>query len=248
MHFYLPASYIKSGRILLQRLLQRLLPGGCALCGDTNSKEVLCAACVAQFFTTHAARCPVCAAASSAHNQQCGACLSEPPAFDATFIACDYEAPVDHLVQDLKFNARLALAPMFARLLARSIEQHNIEADCITGVPLFASRLAQRGFNQAIEIAKPLARTLAIPLAPQLCLRMRDTDAQAGLPLVQRQINMRDAFTMSLQGRIAVLQKHVIVVDDVMTTGHTLHELAACLKRHGAKRVTNLVFARTPAH
>lgn len=243
MHCYLPASLLKSARAIVDRLL----PGCCALCGDTTGKDVLCEACIAQFFTRRSARCPVCAAAVSAHNQVCGNCLSAQPAFDATFVACDYEPPIDHLVQDLKFNARLALAPMFARLLAQSFKPHGIHADCITGVPLSASRLALRGFNQAMEIARPLARAFAIPLAPQLCLRVRDTDAQAGLPLAQRQINMRDAFALSMQGRAAVLHKHVIVVDDVMTTGHTLHELAACLKRHGAARVTNLVFARTQA-
>lgn len=248
MHLYLPASLLKSARALLHALM----PGNCALCGDAASKEVLCAACIAQFFSLHTARCPICAAASSTDNQStdnqiCGACMSAPPAFDATFVVCDYEPPVDHLVQDLKFNACLALAPMFARLLAQAVEQNKIEADWMMGVPLSASRLSQRGFNQAVEIAKPLARALAIPFAPALCLRVRDTQAQAGLPLAQRQLNIQGAFALSLEGRSAVLHKHIVVVDDVMTTGHTLHELAACLKRHGATRVSNLVFARTPA-
>lgn len=256
MHFYRPATLMQPTRTLLRRML----PACCALCGDTGGKDVLCDACIAQFIGQQTARCPVCAAAmaSSAslqncdqncgHNcdQICGACLSAPPAFDATIVACDYEAPVDHLVQDLKFHARLAFAPLFARLLARAAQQLSVEDALLTIVPLSASRLAQRGFNQANEIAKPLARELKIPLAPQLCVRVRDTAAQAGLPLRQRQLNMRDAFALTLQGRSAVLRKHIFVVDDVMTTGHTLHELAACLKRHGAARVTNLVFARTP--
>ena len=246
MHFYRPALLIQSVRTMLQALL----PSCCALCGDSACKDVLCDACITQFIHRQSSRCPVCAAtlASPAANQICGTCITEPPAFDATIVACDYAPPVDHLVQDLKFHATLALAPLFARLLARAAQQHSVDNALMTIVPLSASRLAQRGFNQAMEIARPLARALAIPLEPQLCLRVRDTTAQAGLPLAQRQINMRAAFTLSLQGRTAVLHKHVIVVDDVMTTGHTLHELAACLKRHGAARVTNLVFARTQAH
>jgi ComF family protein len=228
----------------LTSLLRNVLPCCCALCGDAASKEVLCEACVAHFFQPPKSRCPVCAAACS---DICGACLATPPAFDATIVACDYAAPIDHLVQDLKFHARLALAPMFGRLLSVAAQGQLRAADVMTGVPLSASRLAERGFNQALEIAKPLARALGVPLAAQLCSRVRDTEAQAGLPLKQRQQNMRGAFAMSLQGRAAVLDKHVIVVDDVMTTAHTLHELAACLKRHGAARVTNLVFARTPA-
>lgn len=228
-------------------LLQGLLPACCALCGDAACKDVLCEACIAQVIDRHSARCPVCAVAmtSSAANQICGTCMAEPPAFDATIVACDYEPPVDHLVQDLKFHAKLALASLFARLLARAAQQHGIDADLMTIVPLSAGRLAQRGFNQANEIARPLGRELQIPLAPHLCARVRDTAAQAGLPLRQRQLNMRDAFAMTLEGRSAILRKHICVVDDVMTTGHTLHELAACLKRHGAARVTNLVFART---
>ena len=228
-------------------LLQGLLPACCALCGDSACKDVLCDACIAQFIDHHSARCTVCAVAmtSSASNQICGACMAEPPAFDATIVACDYEPPVDHLVQDLKFHAKLALAPLFARLLARAAQQHDVDADLMTIVPLSTDRLAQRGFNQANEIARPLAPELKMSLAPQLCVRVRDTAAQAGLPLRERQLNMRNAFAMTLQGRSAVLHKHIVVVDDVMTTGHTLHELAACLKRHGAARVTNLVFART---
>jgi ComF family protein len=111
-------------------------------------------------------------------------------------------------------------------------------------VPLSTERIAQRGFNQAHEIAKPMARAWRLPLATELCLRLRDTEPQSSLPLAQRRGNMRGAFT--LMRRDLIVGQHVVLVDDVMTTGETLEALAATLKRNGAARVTNLVFARTP--
>jgi ComF family protein len=111
-------------------------------------------------------------------------------------------------------------------------------------VPLSAERIAQRGFNQAHEIAKPMARAWRFPLATELCVRVRNTEPQSSLPLAQRRGNMRDAFT--LMRRDPLVGQHVVLVDDVMTTGETLEALSATLKRNGVARVTNLVFARTP--
>jgi ComF family protein len=113
-------------------------------------------------------------------------------------------------------------------------------------VPLGAARLAERGFNQAQEIAKALARAIAVPLAANLLERTRDTLTQSTLPLNQRQGNVRNAFVVTPGGADILCGKHVAVIDDVMTTGETLNEIAATLKRHGAACVTNLVFSRTP--
>lgn len=184
----------------------------------------------------------------------CGTCLSEPPAFDATIAACDYAAPADHLVQNLKFHAQLALALAFSQRISHAWKQQQHDSAItqlpalMTAVPLSRARLAARGFNQALEIAKPLACDLGISLVPQLCLRTRDTQAQAELSMAQRQVNMRGAFVVAPEIKASVRQRHVFVVDDVITTGHTLNALAMCLKRYGAARVTNLVFARTPIH
>ncbi len=206
-----------------------------------------------RFFSRNIPRCPVCACAISDTTKgvPCGVCQQTPPAFDASIVACDYAAPADHLIQALKFQARLALAPLFADLLARAVQDQRgmvgqTEADLLTAVPLSAARLAARGFNQASEIARSLSNRLHLPLATQLCIRVRETSAQAGLPLKQRHVNMRGAFIVS-PAAPDLSGKHVMVVDDVMTSGRTLHELAACLKRYGASRVTNLVVARTPA-
>lgn len=182
---------------------------------------------------------------SHLHAKVCGTCLRTSPAFDATVVACDYAAPWDMLVQDLKFRSRLPLAESFGQMLAGAIQtQMTNIPDVIIPVPLSETRLAQRGFNQAGEIARTVSRQTDIPLQVHLCVRVRDTQPQAKLPLGERRVNMRGAFAVQLNA--AVRNQHVLLVDDVMTTGHTLNELAACLKRHGARRVTNAVFARTP--
>ena len=179
------------------------------------------------------------------HAKICGVCLRALPAFDATVVACDYAAPSDLLVQDLKFRSCLPLAESFGRVLARVMQRQLTNTpDIIIPVPLSAARLAQRGFNQASESARSVSRHTDIPLRVQMCVRVRDTQPQAGLPLNERRVNMRGAFALPLGA--SVQNRHVLLVDDVMTTGHTLNELAACLKRHGARRVTNAVFARTP--
>ncbi|WP_416172312.1 ComF family protein [Actimicrobium sp. CCC2.4] len=176
-------------------------------------------------------------------------CLRNPPAFDATIVATDYQAPVDQLVRALKFGAALPLARLFGDLLndalCAAVPDRRDWPDLIAPVPLGPQRLVERGYNQALEIARPLARSLTLPLSPQLLVRVRETEAQAAMPARQRHKNMHAAFVVPALAMASVDGRHVGVVDDVMTTGATLHEVAATLKRYGARRVTNLVFART---
>jgi ComF family protein len=178
---------------------------------------------------------------------RCGDCLSNPPAFDATVVACDYAPPVDQLVLSLKFGSRLELAPLCGQMLrdAALVNQDDGLPTILTAVPLGRRRLVERGFNQALEIARPLARALGIPVAPHLVARSRDTEAQALLHPAERHRNVSGAFLVPMRAFDAVRGAHIGVVDDVMTTGETLDSLAATLKRFGALRVTNYVFART---
>jgi ComF family protein len=186
---------------------------------------------------------------TSAAAPYCGVCLDQPPAYDATIAAVDYGAPIDQLVVSLKFGSRLALAPLFARMIRDALLLSEAPQPALptllTPVPLGGARLARRGFNQALEIGRPLSRMLGIKLEPRLALRLRDTDAQSTLHPEQRRQNIRDAFVVSNEFIDGIRGQHVGVVDDVMTTGETLNELAATLKRFGAARVTNFVFART---
>jgi ComF family protein len=237
-------------RFALDRMLAAL-PCCCALCGRSCG-AALCAACGARHFGAGACRCNRCGlplTASDAASPACGACLKQPPAFDRCIIAADYAAPLDQLVLGLKFGAQLATAPLFAALLQAALSQRSAgddaKPDLLTAVPLGQARLAERGFNQSLEIARPLARALGIALAPRLLLRNRETPPQSLLPLSERRANVRRAFALTPEAIELVRGRHVGVVDDVMTTGATLDAVAATLKRFGAARVSCLVLART---
>lgn len=181
---------------------------------------------------------------------ECGKCLADPPAFDATIVAADYALPLDQLVLQLKFGGRLALAPWFAHLLRDAVLARPgcVLPELLCPVPLGPRRLVERGFNQALEIARPLGRSLGIPLQARLAVRAVDTLAQSGVAPRERRRNMRGAFAVEPEMMAQLEGRHVGVVDDVMTSGSTLDELADTLKQAGAARVTNLVFARTPPH
>ena len=214
--------------------------GTCYLCRGA-ARGVLCAACEADLPRLSGPRCLRCALAAPEGAAECGRCLARPPAYDATVAALAYGFPADVLVQALKFRGELALAPLLGGLLARSLPP-DARADLLLPVPLAAARLRARGFNPAMELARPLAAATGARLDPRLAERLRDTPPQVELPWAERAANVRGAFgcARALEGAA------IAVVDDVMTTGATLHELAATLKRAGASRVVNWVLARTP--
>jgi ComF family protein len=207
----------------------------CALCGAVSGAEPVCAACIGGL-PAAPAHCPRCALPAPG-GLTCGACLAAPPHFDGTVALWLYEFPCDRLVQALKYRARLGLASFFARqLAARALPP----VDLVVPMPLHPERLAQRGFNQALEIARAFARRSGLPLEPRGARRIQNTVPQTDLPYEERARNIRGAFTC----RLDLSGKSVAVVDDVMTTGATLNELARVLKRAGASRVQNLVVAR----
>jgi ComF family protein len=228
---------------------QALLPCVCALCGGA-AQAVLCAPCQRQFVMPNACRCPCCANPLAATDVAfgCAGCLAQPPAFDATLAAVDYAAPLDRLVLQLKFGAGLALAPWFAAMLRDTVLAHPdfLLPNILCPVPLGPNRLRERGFNQALEIARPLARALGIELQSRWLVRARETSAQSTLAPGARRDNIKHAFAVAPEAVALVRGQHIGLVDDVMTSGHTLGEVAATLKRFGAARVSNLVFARTP--
>jgi ComF family protein len=217
-----------------ERLASTLFGGSCFLCRGA-ARGLLCAQCAAELPRLERPLCPRCALESPG-GALCGRCLREAPAYDATLAALAYEFPADALVHALKFRSELALAPLLAGLLGEKVDTRQV--DCVIPVPLSRERLRQRGYNQAAEIARHL-RGAALELA--LCERTREAPPQIELPYAERQRNVRGAFrcTRALAGA------RVAVVDDVMTTGATLDELARTLKRAGALSVVNWVVART---
>ena len=219
----------------MRDFLAKLLFGGsCFVCRGA-SRELLCEACREELPRLGDELCPRCALPSP-RAAVCGRCLSEPPAYDATTAALAYDFPADTLVHALKFRGELALAPLLGSLLSASIASWSV--DRVIPVPLSTARLRGRGSNQSVEIARHLARG---KLDVDLCVRRGDAVPQTELPWDERRRNVRGAFAC----RRPLTGATVAVVDDVMTTGATLDELALTLKRAGAARVVNWVVART---
>ncbi len=231
-------------RLPLARHCARLRSGlapRCVVC-DLHKGDPLCAGCAEDYFAV-APRCAVCALRlPPSAVDRCGRCLRHPPRFDATVTLADYAPPVDRMVAALKFSGQLPLARAFGTLLAQRAPTVLREADALCPVPLAFERLSERGFNQAQEIARRCAEAGSLKLRPEILLRTRHTAAQMALEMAERRRNVRGAFVArgNLDGA------RIVVIDDVMTTGATLDEVADALKRAGALQVTNLVVARTP--
>lgn len=181
--------------------------------------------------------------------RHCQACLAGTPDYDATVVIADYGWPLDHLVTGLKFRAQLPLAAWLAERLTDRLTEARATApdglpDLLLPVPLSPARLRSRGYNQAWEIARRLAQQLDIPTQADGLRRLRDNPAQATLDRAERLVNLQGAFEVTTRAHVA--GRHIGVIDDVMTTGTTLGEIATLLKRAGAARVTNIVALRTP--
>ena len=197
----------------------------------------MCESCLADLPWQGKVHCPVCAQPAPAGGI-CGHCLKEPPAFARVQALFDYGFPANRLIQRLKYREHLALAPLLGELLARRLQGEL--PDVWLPMPLHARRLQERGFNQAVEIARELSARTGIPMQAGWAERVRDTPPQAGLKREARRKNLRGAF--ACRGEVAGL--HVGIVDDVMTTGSTLDELARALMAAGAREVSCVVVAR----
>lgn len=231
-----------SNRVLgwLQPIRLALWPRLCFVCGEEAGLEILCEACEAELPRLQGGVCPVCGLPSP-HGETCGACLRRAPNFDATLALFAYAGPVREMVLAIKHGRGFGIAPWLGRLMAFKLRESGIEAELILPMPLHKTRLRQRGFNQAVELARPIRSETGWAFERELVIRDIDTPCLEGLRRKERQRAVRGAFrcVKPLSGQ------HVLVVDDVMTSGATLDELAACLKQQGAARVSNLVIART---
>lgn len=218
---------------------QTLFGSTCLLCAASTQDDALCADCFADLPRLQAPVCAVCAIPITA-GTVCGTCLADPPHFDATVAPCAYAFPLDRLIQRFKYGPQLAAARALARIM---LETTVVPArpDLIVPMPLARERLAERGFNQSLEVARLLGTALDVPVTADACERVRHGVPQADLPFSERAKNVRGAFVCSadLSGR------RVVVVDDVLTTGATLSELARVLKKRGASHVGTWVTART---
>lgn len=172
----------------------------------------------------------------------CGDCQQHPPAFQRAIALYHYSPPVDHFIRELKFHRQLGLARLLGERLASRLSSESARPDLIIPVPLHRNRLRERGYNQALEIARPLARVLGVPLDARCLIRKRATPPQAGLSLAARRRNLKDAFVVKHPQ--AVHGRCVALVDDVMTTGSTVQFASRALRAAGAEEVWVWVVAR----
>jgi ComF family protein len=228
-------------RSLLDRLTSAL-PSQCAVCRAWPA-QALCEACVARFARPRP-RCRRCALPTPEGVETCGACLKDAPPLDLCLAAVSYEYPWSGLIARYKFGANPGWSTALA-LLMRSTpwaEPALEAAELVLPMPLSFERLRQRGFNQSLELARRLAPA---KVDAGLLLRLRDTPAQSALPRGARLRNVRGAFGVA-PGRDTALQgRRVLLVDDVMTSGASLHTAAQALRAAGASHIAALVLART---
>jgi len=221
------------------------LPGQCEVCRSWGA-GALCAACTGRFVVP-VPRCRRCALRLPDGATLCGGCLRDPPPFEDARCVADYGFPWDRLIAACKFSGRAELAALLAERLAVALAHDGaMRPDLIVPVPLSAARLAERGYNQAWEIARRLARTTGAPARADVLLRVLDTARQADLTRAQRLVNPRGAFMVAAGHAPLLTGRRVALVDDVLTTGATAREATHALLRAGAAAVDVWVIARTP--
>lgn len=219
-----------------------VLPLRCLLCGAAGANGIdLCADCAAELPRNRSC-CARCALPLAVPAELCGECQRHVPAWDAAWAPFRYGWPLDRLESRYKFAGDLAAGRVLSALWQREPCAGDLPG-LLLSVPLHRSRLRQRGYNQALELARPLARALHVPLRRDVLQRPRRTEAQTELDAVGRRRNVRGAFALR-EG--VVLPAHVAILDDVMTTGATLAECARVLKRAGAAWVDVWALARAP--
>lgn len=226
-------------------------PGTCQVCGRWPSQPV-CSGCEARFAPARW-RCPACATRLESDRSLCGACqaIPTPHALQACVAVVDYAFPWDGLVARFKFQRQPGWAGPLAELMLRRPEARALLQTCtqMVPIPITPRRLAERGYNQAWELAKALHRRAAptaLQALPEALVRVRETPDQHRLARDQRLRNLHGAFAAHPTHAPGLAQAHVLLVDDVITTGATLQAAAQALRQAGAARVSALVLARTP--
>jgi len=233
---------------MLQTILNQVLPSQCLLCqAKVNQVLPLCAACKDELPWNHQA-CHHCGKHIESKEQTiCGHCITSPPNYDRVFTAFKYETPINAWVSSMKFfdqwQFSKILGLLFAEKLIKTLKPTN-HPDLIIPVPLHPKRITKRGFNQALEIAKPISRAFKIPLDYHSIKRIKNTLAQSELDKPTRDRNLKNAFHI----RKAIKAKHIAIVDDVATTGNTIQAVTDILKKHGVERVDVWVCTRAHFH
>ena len=247
-------------RRALAASINLLLPPACLLCGkslpDDHGKQSFCQECQVSMLPLGPAHCSCCAqpfpnftfnpetTVESRKSAQhlCGTCLKRPATFSIVHVAGSYQGGIKDAVHRLKYRNQLTLAKPLGQLLGKAVEAagNDFVPDCIVPVPLHLDRLRQRGYNQALEVIRPIAQQLNVPVDTILLQRIRKTPPQQGLSAIERRSNLRDAFDLTTTPSA----QRILLVDDVMTTGETVRECCRTLLKGGIKEVQVAVVGR----
>ncbi len=247
---------------LAKKLLSNLFPSRCLLChktiisqsdNDDHKNIEICPACLSGLPYNEAScrRCAVPLVTEVEGRVLCGRCIKKLPAFDYAYSPLHYEDDVIRLVHQFKFSEKITFSRTLGEIMlecwqVKTTKSGNVDApnkpDYLLPVPLHKSRMRQRGFNQSIELSRVMAKKLNIPIEYDAVSRIRSTSAQTGLNSVQRKKNIKGAFKVVQK----ISAKRVLIIDDVMTTGSTVNELARILKKAGVEQVGVLCLARAP--
>ena len=222
-------------------LHRRNIAAACVLCDQPADSGHICGQC-RRILPWNDTFCECCGQAMSAGQPPgvaCVACQSKRPPFEIARAPLIYDFPVDAVLKAIKFRRQLWYVPAFAELLLRTLNSEYAEVDALLPVPLHRWRQMTRGFNQAMELCKPLHRATGLPIVTQ-AVRVRATVAQTGLNAAERKRNLGNAF--AVPGKLK--SRHPLIVDDVITTGETISQLTLELLRAGAKSVGVLAVAR----
>ena len=231
--------------VTLKKLITKIVPYQCLFCLRLTERMNLCGKCKKRLPWLLQPVCKWCAIPLNNHQQPyCGQCLLDPPYFDQTICLFQYRPPINHLILSLKYHQQLQYIQLLTQLMIQKIQTCHTLPELIISVPLHAKRLQQRGFNQATELAKPLAKKLNIPFNQSLIKRQINTVSQTQLQGKARLLNVRNAFMLNHSFNA----KHIAIIDDVFTTGSTVNEISQLLKQHHAEVVDIWCYARTTHH
>ncbi|MCF6265755.1 MAG: ComF family protein [Desulfuromusa sp.] len=232
-------------KYFLLQILKTFFPPACPLCSCTfpkNYSAPFCESCLAGFNPLPEAKCPRCSlpfSGISNSSHLCGRCIKQPPAYTRVYAVGFYDQSLRHAIHQFKFNGKVGLDWSLGTLLEQAIDS-DLNIDLVVPVPLQRNRLQQRSYNQALLLARKVARIRKWPVVNDLLLKIRETESQQGLSAKERVKNLQGSFTLQK----TISEQKILLIDDVMTTGATVAACSRVLIEGGAAQVYVAVIGR----